>query len=232
MSRFPTADLQQRLLGNGGALPSGLFRPNYYRRKRPRGARPPYDPNLPYQMEELGRLLRNLTNINVRQPSHMAPPFRATQFLFQTFLPGTVDAGTIPVNGNDSVPSGSLGILTHVLFTAGGSFQGSPTFPHWGEDAGTGSTLSLMRNGVAIPSFSAVRPSMTVGIQQGIGADFWNSLCVLPPAPMVPVPLLQGDVLSFETNLVGGSGYLQVSGYTFPIELDGDGVRGTLADRG
>lgn len=239
MSRFPTPDLQHRLLGNGGRIPSGLFRPNYYRSKRSRAnpalAALAANPTLQYELEALRNMLRDLTNLNVRQPSHMAPPFRATQFLFQQFLSATnVDPVTIPLNGNDFVPIGSNAVIYWVSYAMAPVFNGTNTIPAWGETAASQLPLSIQRNGQPLPGLGRLLPTYQHGVQVTSGADFLTQWSGPPAPPLIPIPLVQGDALSFTNVIGGGTGeaYFQVAGYIYPIEIDGDGVRGTLADRG
>lgn len=239
MSRFPTPDLQQRLLGNGGRVPNGLFRPNYYRSKRsranPAAAALAANPTLLYELDALRNMLRDLTNVNVRQPSHLAPPFRATQFLFQTFLNATnVDPVTITMNGNDAVPIGSNAVVYWVSYVFGPTFNGVNTVPAWGETFASTLPLQMQRNGQAIPGLGALLPAYQHGVQISSGADYNTQWSGPPAPPLIPIPLLQGDSISFTNVIGGGTGeaYFQVAGYIYPIEIDGDGVRGTLADRG
>lgn len=240
--RFPTPDLQQRLLGNGGRVPSGLFRPNYYRQKRRGGIGGPSslaaaaasDPVLQMQLEALRAMLRDLTNINVRQPSHMAPPFRATQFLFQTYLQASnAEPVTIPINGNSAVPVGTNAVIYWIDYSLGAGFNTTLTVPGWGETGANQLPVTIYKNSQAIPGLSSLLPRYTMGVQLTSGADFLVQQRGPAAVPLIPVTLQQGDALAF-TNDVGGTGeaYLQIAGYTYPIEVDGDGIRGTLADRG
>ena len=236
MTRFPTQDLTQRLLQNGGRVPYGLFRPNQWR-ARPRGQAPGGSDPISRLVAELRHMLRDLTNLNVRQPSHMAPPFRAQQFSYQVYLDVDVtDPVTIPISGNTVIPTGSLGVLASVMFIGIPPYaSGSIISPLWGEVATTPTTLTILRNSQAISGLDAIKPSFTRGNQPSSvpSVDFNVQNATMPPLPMIPVPLLQGDSLSYTAAGFGTANcYLQVMGYTYPIEHDGDGVRGTLADRG
>lgn len=234
MTRFPTQDLTQRLLQNGGRVPYGLFRPNQWR-ARPRAAAPGGADPISRLIAELRHMLRDLTNLNVRQPSHMAPPFRAQQFSYQVYLDTDVtDPVTIPIGGNAVIPTGSLGVLSSVMFIGIPPYaSGSILSPLWGEAATTPCTLTLLRNSQALSGLEAVKPAFTRGNQANIAVDFNVQLATMPPLPIIPVPLLQGDSLTYTATGFGTANcYLQVMGYTYPIEHDGDGVRGTLADRG
>jgi len=234
MSRFPTQDLQQRLLQNGGRVPYGLFRPNQWRAgksKIPPGANDP----IKRLVEEFRAMLRDLTNLNVRQPSHMAPPFRAQQFTFQQWQNASVlDPFIVPIGGNLQVPIGSIAVVNFVGFVATTTFGGINTAPHWGEAGNDPTFLTLLRNGQTIPGWEAILPSISNGAQlDNLVVNFTTQNGMTPIVPTVPITLLQQDSLAFTTSLsVVGDTYLTISGYTYPIEQDGDGVRGTIADRG
>lgn len=235
--RFPTIDLQERLLRNGGGLPRGLFRQNYYRSKRSQGVTPGASDPIMRLVEELRHMLRDLTNLNVRQPSHMAPPFRAVQFTYQVALETVLtEPVPIPINGNLLVPAGTIAVLNFVSWSQSPTPAGATVPPAWdiaGGAAATEGLLSILRNGSTIPGLDAISPAITVGINQLSGVDYTVQEGHVPPLPVMPTTLYQGDSLSwFATAPSGGRYWLQVSGYTYPIEVDGDGVRGTLADRG
>lgn len=233
--KFPTQDLTQRLLQNGGRVPFGLFRPNQWRARPRNPSAGPVD-QVARLIAELRNMLRDLTNLNVRQPSHMAPPFRAQQWSYQVYLDtDATDPVTIPIGGNSVVPTGSLGVIVSLMYVGIPPYSsGSILSPLWGEAAAVPATLTLYRNSQAISGLDAIRPSFTRGNQASVGGvDFNVQTATMPPLPIIPVPLLQGDSLTYTTtNLGTGNAYLQVMGYTYPIEHDGDGVRGTLADRG
>lgn len=233
MSRFPTPDLPQRLLNNGGRVPSGLFRPNYYRGDRRRGPGTADDP-IARLVQEFRDMLRDLTNLNVRQPSHMAPPFRGQQWLYQFMVNGgSVTPVVVPINGNQTVPNGSLCVLSWIAFNLTTTFN-SPgtTVPAWGETGVSPITISILKNGNALPGLNALRPSYTVGAQQDSAPDFQIETTTLPNPPIVPVTLIAGDELSWRGAAGNGDFYVQMSGWLYPVEVDADGIRGTLADRG
>lgn len=236
-ARFPTPDLTERLLLNGGRLPAGLFRSNYYRSKRSRGITPAAMDPIVRLVEELRHMLRDLTNLNVRQPSHMAPPFRATQWTYQVLFDSTLPAEfiTIPINGNEVVPNGSIAVLQSVIWCQSPADTGTRAPSQWDTPGSVVTTgkLTLLRNGSALPGYLSLAPSLAVGLQQLSGSDFLVQQGGPPSPPTVPVTLYPADSLSWRADYPGvGQFYLQVSGYLYPIELDGDGVRGTLADRG
>ena len=235
MTRFPTQDLTQRLLQNGGRVPYGLFRPNQWRALPKKAAPGGVDP-IARLVAELRHMLRDLTNLNVRQPSHMAPPFRAQQWSYQVYLAAdATDPVIIPISGNEVIPTGSLGVISSIMYVGIPAYASASTLaPLWGEAAAEPAILTVMRNGQAISGLDRIRPSFTRGNQQSVGGvDFNVQTATMPPLPIIPVTLLQGDSLSYTTtNLGAGNAYLQIMGYTYPIEHDGDGVRGTLADRG
>lgn len=235
--RFPTIDLQERLLRNGGALPRGLFRQNYYRSKRGHGITPGATDPILRLVEELRHMLRDLTNLNVRQPSHMAPPFRAVQFTYQTIVNNVfTEPQPIPINGNLTVPAGTIAVLNYVSWVQSPTNAGATVPPAWpiaGGSVPTEGVLSMVRNGSTIPGLDEISPSIVVGANLLAGTDYTVQEGITPPLPIMPVTLYQGDALAwFATAPSGGQYWLQVSGYTYPIEVDGDGVRGTLADRG
>lgn len=231
--KLPTSDLPERLLQNGGRVPPGLFRENQ-KRALLGGAPPQIDP-MDLLVAKLRDMLRDLTNLNVRQPSTLAPPFRAQQFVFQTLLPATNnDPVAIPIGGELIVPAGVRAVVNFVSFTMGPATPTTPTVPDpWGETGANPSTLTILRNGIALPGMLDLLPSMLHGVQAAVGPDFALTYSLVPGVPFIPIALTQGDALAF-TNQVTSVGmcYLQVAGYTYPIEEDVDGVRGTLADRG
>lgn len=233
VGRFPTQDLTQRLNANGGRVPYGIWRPNQWRARRGRGPGPE-DP-IDRLVREFRVMLRDLTNLNVRQPSHMAPPFRSEPFLYQT-LWQSAGAGeqVIPINGNLNVPPGTNGVLTYVsyAFSGNSSFNAGTSVPAWGETGSSTIPMTIRRNGLAIGAYQGMLPTYETGLQQNVGVDYAVHSVVVPQVPTIPVPLNQGDFLTFDLNIVSGFAYLQFAGYIYPIEVDGDGVRGTLADRG
>lgn len=231
MVRFPTQDLVQRLAQNGGRIPYGLFRPNQWNAKPRRG----YGPEDPIDrlVKELRAMLRDLTNINVRQPSHMAPPFRSEPWIYQATTTGVTEEQVIRINSNSNVPVGSNGVLTHVSYVLSAEFNAGLLVPAWGETGASTLPLTVRKNGLSIPALNALLPAYDHGAQVNTGLDYVTQNAAIPQIPIPPIPLNQGDFLTwFVPSLGTGRAWLQFAGYTYPIEVDGDGVRGTLADRG
>lgn len=232
MGRFPTQDLTERILRNGGKIPYGLFRPNMMRVRK--GRPPAADDLVDRVVKAMRAMLRDLTNINVRQPSHMAPPFRAVQWISQIIsIDGSVTAGIIPINGNDAVSPGSIAVMSWLSYSVTPDIVGTNFVPAWGESGATPLTLQVLRNGLPLPGLNALLPSYTLELDVTTGANRNHQSGGPPPVPIIPVTLQPGDTLSFTlVPTIVGTMYLQFAGYSYPTELEGDGVRGTLADRG
>lgn len=232
-------DLAQRILETpGNVTPRGLF------------DMPVLPPPTGKQSDvsALRKMLRNLV-MNVRQPSTQAAPFRSTNFYFRHgaafdgISPFTISA-TVTFGGNVTVPIGTNVVITDVNLTCSrtvGTGTGDPyALSQLGVDP---ARLALLVNGVALPGFEN-GGRMTAG--------FWaQSFFPVSAAdnrfsgyvrsnimPLgAPIPLRAGDVVTARATSSGVASdsqivaQIEVAGYMYPIEVDEDGVRGTLADR-
>lgn len=251
--RFPTEDLSSRLLLNGGEMPGdrGLFPENL--RRAPRSKRK--------WTEFLGKVrvlmsaLRDLTNINVRQPSHIAPPFRAEQWAFHAL--GNVSSGsplrsTVLLNGNAVVPNGMNGTVQYVdvsflpvvwAAAGGGSLYYYDVYDAVGGYANP-MQFTLLKNDIPLPGWLKRLPRAGQGGTYNIagavaGGPFFSTWMqnADPEGWMAPIVLRPGDTLQVESRTDGASAgfstaVVTVLGYLYPQEGTADGVRGTLADRG
>lgn len=245
---YMSADLAERLRRTPGAnTPQGLF----LRHGGP-GARDPRPNNMARAaatetedlVERLGRMLRGLTNLNVRQPSHTAPPYRATSFISQSsgiLGPNSSSTPAVTFNGNAVVPEGVIAEITHVKVYAFGDTPGA-TFD-FRELYGLSNPLQffgfdVLRNGSPIPGWQGRFVSSLVGMSKTTGAgilDYCQAL--IDSSPMTaPIHCLEGETYTLFLNnnqAVSSFSFVSiVAGYYYPIELGADGVRGTLADRG
>lgn len=249
MRQLPQADLQRRLLGNGGPIPGarGLF---------PQDRRPPPDgtgPELPDWLDPLAVLiaerLRDAPNLNGRQPSHLAPPFRAWPFVStfvvtQPIAPAANALVTVDFNGNVAVPEGTNGVLQGI-YTAPvipGDGAGS-TADDWRRqiiDPQTNDYFgwSLLRNGIPMPGFFRLPAGIIFGnlATQGSGAVVTTQTDTTGLQVPAPPTLRAGDTLTFELFATTWTAvfplHVQVVGYLYPLEMDGDGIAGTVVDRG
>lgn len=233
--RFPTPDLVERLTGFGGRVDPGLFARNYYRgdnRKRKRGGGGG-DP-ISRAIALLHELYRNSV-LNVRTPSHIAPPFRAEQFTFQAVFSVTLGAAeqVIAFNGNPSIAEGVNGVVSFINVTWGSQNRDVLSNP-WAFGGGTPALFTFKKNGSTIPGLGQLKPAYTFGeaLNDIAGTNIVQG--TIPFPFVVPIQLKAGDVMSVAYNGFGGAvgdAAVQVAGYTYPIEVESDGIRGTLADR-
>lgn len=229
--RFPTQDLSERLLGNGGRTQRGLFLPNRYRGDgrrgggRGRGMSP---------IEQLRQMLRTFV-LHTRPPSHIAPPFRAEQWLFQSAIPGAA-ASEQPVtfNGNTSIPNGTNGVMSFlsVVFS---SFNRDVLVDPWDFGvAGTPALFTVKKNQSPIPGLNQFKPQAIYGELLTDIAGSNVQLGAIPLPLTVPVILRAGDTMQVAYNGFGGATgdiAITIAGYTYPVEIESDGIYGTLVDR-
>lgn len=226
-------NLPERLLGHGARpVDPGLFAEN------PHVAVPGEGP---IGLDELGRLLRglqelvrNTIGLNVRQPSSNVPPFRADQWLFdQTVTLASGISATVAVNfrpGQLEVPEGVRGVLASLEFWFVANNEGALVVP-------TFVSLDLRKNTLTVPGYQAMQPGAITleTITDAAGSDAVGSEFPGERA-FVPVKLETGDELSlvFGPNLGATDITTRVllAGWWYPIEVEADGVLGTVADRG
>lgn len=225
--RLPTGDLSQRLLQNGGRQPGGLFRPGQVAAREVAGAGA--------ELEQLRAMLRELVNVNVRPPSHIAPPFRSEPWLHQAFYSAsaTTQSGAVTFNGNAAVPNGFNAVVQAVQFFAAIDAAQANGPPVWTQDV----SLRVLVDGNGVPGLNAMRPAFFYWAPAPVppGERIFTG-CDIPPPALSPLPLRAGQSLSYVvTNSNAGAAtftaFVQVFGYVYPIEVDDDGIRGTLADR-
>jgi hypothetical protein len=246
---FPGApDFVQNLHENGagrnGHQGQGLFLKNYWRTRR-RGRRngvgiaPDLRALVDYGIAELMRRLRfENPGLNVRLPSHINPPFRAQQWTFQALnlVPSPsilVQFLTVSFGGNLFVPEGLRGVLSSVDF-----YGDDPDSDSAVRRIPTDTQLTLYLNGQAVPGWNAVSPGFGFAESVTDIAGFENKVILFPsPKVVSPINIEAGDTLQFAVvNLIAGNGFpivhLNLAGYLYPIEVEADGIVGTLADRG
>ena len=190
-----------------------------------------------YAVAHLMKTLRySNPGINVRLPSHIAPPFRASAFHFTLpagttapVFPGT--NFTVTFNGQSVVPEGLQGVISELSWLA-----------FW-EDADLiapvdDTLLTIRRNGVAVPGFLSLRAGYdhSEGVTDIAGTEF-NGVQVPSPKITAPIHLKPGDVIEVNVTDDVASGTdpnveLRLSGWLYPIEVEADGIVGTMADRG
>lgn len=236
-------DFVQRIDQVAGRTPdAGLFPNNYWtpgRRVRQMARRIP-KASIQFLLDHLDRRLRDVLGLNVRQPSSNVPPFRAQQILFNTsatILDGTalnvgppVQAGaTLFGPAQREVPEGLRGVLSVIQWGI------------WTETAAalvsTDTTgipvLTVRKNNVEVPGFVGIIPQMsTFETPVTTSSGFFGP----PFEALVPIKLDPGDTIQFVTNTNSTgediSYMLRAIGWIYPIEVEADGVLGTLADRG
>ena len=237
-------DFVERIDSAGGTPPKGLFLPNYYRpggrtKGRSRASRLARG-RVPYaaidlMTARLDRLLRDTVGMNVRQPSSNVPPFRAQQWTRRDAF-SVAAAGSITRNigfdntGNATpVAEGVNGVLTMFRAWIYSDNQGGLVTPG-------SASMSLFVNGATPAGFRNVAVGFiaTETITDAAGSDTFGAI-IEPFEVLVPLKLMTGDVLTF--TLFGGGGQqqnvaFQSSGWFYPIEVEADGILGTVADRG
>lgn len=233
MRDVPTPDLQRRLLGNGGPIPGqrGLWPENRKPREAPPGA------ELPAWLDPLAiaiaERLRDAPNLNVRPPSHIAAPFRAVPFVW-TNVPGAAET-VVDFGGNTQVPEGCNAVIHTVkavyIFPtdSGANFPitpiidpTQPTYYGW----------SLLRNGIPMPGFFNRTIGLEVGNIAPLGTGDATTLTRVVVPQVAPPTLRAGDVLTFAITNGALDWFVQVAGYLYYLENDGDGIAGTVVDRG
>lgn len=232
-------DFQQRALEIGaGSNPSsrGLFLRNYWRTRR-RGRAPalnPLDTALAdYLVAKLMAALRyENPGINVRLPSHISPPFRSVQWSadFQVGPTAAAQSVVVPINGQTVVPEGVRGVVNYVAATA---------YPD-DDDVNVGVQdiiLSIAKNGLTVPGFQALRAGFTKAeILTDIAGENVTAGTFPSQQLVAPIQLEPGDQLTAiyqnDGPFVDPALTFRVAGWVYPIEVEGDGIVGTLADRG
>lgn len=231
-----SSDFVERVLATPGSrVPQGLF-PRTSMGRKSKG----FPAGPAHFIEMLREMLRDLTNLNVRQPSTLAPPFRADNFYYR--LGGSFAVPGTPVNvvtwGSPSqtfVPQGQNAVVSAITLLVAqiptntvlndlmdvSGFYANP------------SRLSVFKNGSGLPGLQG-RVATMIDSNEIPGAANTQYLSPHQFMPLsAPLALTQGDVLTFQVSapVISGAFLVEMSGYLYPIELDGDGVRGTLADR-
>lgn len=237
------ADVVQRMLATPGAQSvDGLFvRPSLPAPSKPgRGASglPSLSLDQLAMIDALAQMLRSLTNVNVRQPSTQEAPFRASNFYFRSggnlavpFLSPTA----ITFNGNVRVPAGSNVVIKSLELYVSQPSSGTTLIDMLDIDAGFANPtrLNVFLNGARLSGDGRV--ATLFQSQTIIGAAETTYQFPHRMVPLwAPIPLSEGDSLAFTvtTPTLGGLWFVEASGYIYPIEVEADGVRGTLADRG
>lgn len=189
---------------------------------------------------------------SVRQPSHLAPPFRSRQW---TQNPGD-DLYIVMNPANPRVVwginwSGPLSTTNPVLT---GGFQTGEPFPtgmrgvyaYHETIAETGNSgvlapghikWSIFKNGSPVPGWLRTNVGEQWSIVGG-GRTRTNKITTIPI--LVPITLEEGDQLDVVLELFGPGAtvswlnYWTCSGWIYPVTVEGDAgsIRGTLADPG
>lgn len=238
-----TPDFIQRIEGVGGPVSKGLFPNNYWsatgagtRDGRRMLRRPPESKvACDYILRGLAEQFRDALGLNVRQPSSNVPPFRATQWTrrdaFSVAAAGSItrSIGFDNTNVATEVGEGVNGVLTMFRAWIFSDNQGGLVTP-------SAASMTLFLNGVTPPGFRNVAVGFLASetITDADGSDTFGAI-VEPFEVLVPLKLKTGDSLTF--TLFGGGGEqqnvaFQAAGWFYPIEVDADGVLGTVADRG
>lgn len=230
--RFPARDLSERLLGNGGRVAGGLFATNLYRGVNRKAPRRGGGDSVARAIAALRAMLRETVQ-NVRTPSHIAPPFRAEQFTFQAIFALAAGEQVVVFNGNTAVPEGVNAVVSMFNVTWGTQNRDILTNP-WAFGGGSPALFALKKNGSPLPGLGSLKPSVTYGELLTDIAGFNTNPITIPFPFVVPIVLRSGDTMSVAFNGFGGAACdvaVTVAGYTYPIEVEADGIRGTLADR-
>ena len=186
-----------------------------------------------YILQGLSREFRDAIGLNVRQPSSNVPPFRAQQWTYDVAgsLAGAASttASIFFRSGQTEVPEGVNGIMANVDFYFEATNQGALNNIRLFQ-------ASVSLNGQVIPGLESLSAG---GITLETITDAAGSDAVGSDFPggrlFVPVKLKSGDAMSFTVTNAGGvtGGFrFLFAGWFYPIEVDADGVLGTVADRG
>lgn len=249
-------DLTSRLYGPPGhPAPRGAAPYRYYNptgRRRivrgvTRGEAPARTPTAPIDGAvktmalAIAQVLNDMVGINVRQPSSHAPPFRARQWDDSRNFTIALAGATFPIHffpggastpANTVVPPGVRGVLFNLeVYAALGVAAAATAQPF------LNAKYSLLKNNQVVSGFDTLAcASFTVDqITDAAGADLRGAGQVTPSKVLVPVQLVEGDTLSLFSTGSGATAYnglLRASGWFYPVELQGDNIVGTMADRG
>lgn len=249
-----TPDFVQRMDQVAGRTREGLFPDNYWtpgrgesRAARARRlARQVPKVSIAYLLDALDRRLRDLVGLNVRQPSHHAAPFRANQILYNAGAAigngtqlSSAAAGGIPLfgpsSGQSTCPDGHNAIVCAVEWFTYTRDQDTVIYPVSG--IGGAPVLNVFKNRMLVPGYVGILPGMQVSesVTDAAGAD--ASGVVIPALKSCsPIKLEPGDRIDVESSTnstgVAVTYFLRMVGYVYPIEVEADGILGTLADRG
>ena len=171
--------------------------------------------------------------INVRLPSHVNPPFRSVQFTFQqiTSVTAATTSTTVTFNGQSVVPDGVRGVVSRMSFEVAQDNIDVLTFPQRAR-------LTVVKNDQALPGFLDLIPGFTrlEELTDVSGAQI-EGASISSPAIVSPITLEPGDRLQTQLRQIPVVGvafdaYVTLQGWLYPIEVEADGIVGTLADRG
>lgn len=242
--RQSSPDLVRRLLGVG-AKPPQDGQANYYAplREVADALNKPMaisDASCNQLALTLARMLNNAIGINVRLPSHIAPPFRSIQWLdsrvVQVGVGLAIPNTNLSFNGTSggiTVPEGMRGVLVVAQWFA------------WPEDQDQGAGISyqtvpvmnIAKNGIPQNGWGGIQAAMqlTESVTIATGASLQGTVITPFEAPG-HINLEAGDTIQFatSTNLTGVilRGMFRVAGWLYPIEVQGENIVGTVADRG
>lgn len=236
-------DLQTRLAetgAGGNSQARGLFPQNYWRTRKRRTRKVQVRQSTVDAVEYLvSRLMRALRfenpGINVRLPSHVNPPFRSIQWTFQSYeetpsIPALPTFTTITFNGNAAVPEGMRGVLSELQYwIESGDVDTILPTPY-------AVNLVVFKNSLPVPGYDNIRPGLfkMEGVDDIAGREYLG-MSFPSPRAMVPITLEPGDVLQYAMVSSLGTppdGYVRFQGWLYPVEIEADGIVGTLADRG
>lgn len=235
------ADTQQRITEIGAARnpgSRGLWLQNYYTSRKRKSSAPPIDPGLKQLVDyAIGELMRKLRyenpGINVRLPSHINPPFRSVQFTFQRVsvaLTGTTQRIiTVLFGGQSEVPDGLQGVISSIECT------------NQSQDTDGAQTIdirfTMSVNGNVVPGFLRQATGRLYFEQfLDIAGSENDGFIIQSPVVATPIKLQPGDVVQIALeDLIGVDNpdvFVRIAGWLYPIEVEADGIVGTMADLG
>ena len=183
---------------------------------------------------------KNLSGLNVRQPSHLEPPFRARGY--QHFEDDSTTVALTTFSDTHSslvafgpgvtvVPDGWRGVVSHAFVTGRNTSNGTT------EDAAEGIRWRLVKNGVPIAGYHDLPAAGDINrwdVGLGAGQTEPGNSPYLVPRLVAPVLLEEGDSIRVQYRETAGGITMRCKtwayGWLYPVRVHEHSIRGTLVD--